>query len=64
MNLKDLLRGASGLTEANRPIRLRLSQRKDVLDDALLVKRVTGSESLCGGLNIGFFAYRGAQTSP
>lgn len=50
MNLKDLIQGSSGLTESNRPIRVRLFQEKDVLDDVLLVKRVTGSETLCGGL--------------
>src|SRR6476469_138102 len=50
MNFKDLAEGFAGLTEANRPIRVRLSQGQQVLSDVLLVKRVTGSESLCGGL--------------
>ncbi|MGJ7914602.1 type VI secretion system Vgr family protein [Massilia sp. LXY-6] len=50
MNLKDVVEGFAGLTEANRPIRLRLSQEQRVLEDVLLVKRVTGSEVLCGGL--------------
>jgi type VI secretion system secreted protein VgrG len=50
MNLKDLTEPFAGLSEANRPIRLRLSQGKQVFDDVLLVKRVTGSETLCGGL--------------
>jgi type VI secretion system secreted protein VgrG len=50
MNLKDLIAGSDGLTEANRPIRLRLSKEQQVLEDVLLVKRVTGNESLCGGL--------------
>lgn len=50
MNLKDLTEAFAGLTEAKRPIRLRLSHEQDVLDDVLLVKRVTGNESLCGGL--------------
>jgi type VI secretion system secreted protein VgrG len=50
MHLKDLFNGSVDLTEANRPIRLRLSQEHHVLDDVLLVKRVTGSETLCGGL--------------
>jgi type VI secretion system secreted protein VgrG len=50
MNLKELTAAFAGLTEANRPIRLRLSQGQHVLDDVLLVKRVTGSETLCGGL--------------
>jgi len=55
MNLKDLIQGPSGLTEANRPIHLRLWQEKCVLDDVLLVKRVTGSETLCGGLEYRLF---------
>lgn len=50
MNLKDLTEVFAGLSEANRPIRLRLSQGQRVRDDVLLVKRVTGSETLCGGL--------------
>lgn len=50
MNLKDLKEAFTGLTEANRPIRLRLSQERQVLDDVLLVKRVIGSETLCGGI--------------
>jgi type VI secretion system secreted protein VgrG len=50
MNFEDLMQVAGGLSEANRPIRLRLSHDKGVLDDVLMVKRVTGSESLCGGL--------------
>ncbi len=50
MNLKDLTSAITGFSEANRPIRLRLSHEQGVLDDVLLVKRVTGTESLCGGL--------------
>jgi type VI secretion system secreted protein VgrG len=50
MHLNDLIAGLPDLTEAYRPIRLRLSQEKQVLDDVLLVKRVTGGEVLCGGL--------------
>lgn len=50
MNLKDLTELFAGLSEANRPIRLRLSQEQYVLDDVLLVKGVTGNETLCGGL--------------
>jgi type VI secretion system secreted protein VgrG len=58
MNLKDLAAAFAGLSEADRPIRLRLSYKRRVLDDVLLVKHATGHESLCGGLNIGFYAYR------
>jgi len=50
MNLKDLAATFAGLSEADRPIRLRLSYKHRVLDDVVLVKRVTGHESLCGGL--------------
>ena len=50
MNLKDLIAELSGLTEANRPIRVRLSQERQMLDDVMLVKRVTGTETLCGGI--------------
>lgn len=50
MHLKDLSEALPSLTQANRPIRLRLSAENRVLDDILLVKRVAGSEVLCGGL--------------
>jgi type VI secretion system secreted protein VgrG len=45
-NLAGLLPLAS-LTGANRPIRLRLS---DTEDDLLLVKHVSGTETICGGI--------------
>jgi type VI secretion system secreted protein VgrG len=38
------------LTEANRPIRLRLATTKGVTDDVLLVKHVSGTEMMCGGI--------------
>lgn len=50
MDLHELTKAFAGLSEANRPLRLRLSHGPQVLDDVLLVKRVLGSESLCGGL--------------
>jgi type VI secretion system secreted protein VgrG len=50
MHLKDLTGIFSGVSEANRPIRLRLSHKRRLLDDVLLVKHVTGNESICGGL--------------
>lgn len=50
MKLKDLAAAFAGLSEADRPIRLRLTYKRRVLDDVVLVKRVTGHESLCGGL--------------
>ncbi|MFS2018359.1 type VI secretion system Vgr family protein [Massilia sp. CT11-108] len=38
------------LTDANRPIRLRMSTARGVRDDQLLVKHVSGIESMCGGI--------------
>ncbi|RSZ56872.1 type VI secretion system tip protein VgrG [Massilia atriviolacea] len=40
----------NALTEANRPIRLRLSNERGVVDDLLLVKQVSGVETICGGI--------------
>lgn len=50
MDLRALNEVYGIFTEANRPIRLRMSQERQVLDDVLLVKRVSGNEKLCGGL--------------
>ena len=50
MNLQELAGLFSGLSEANRPIRLRLSGAQRVFDDVLLVKSVAGHEALCGGI--------------
>lgn len=50
MDFQALATAFAGLSELNRPIRLRLSQGGAIFDDALLVKHVSGSESLCGGL--------------
>lgn len=38
------------LTQSHRPIRLRLLHPQSVLDDILLVKHVSGRETLCGGI--------------
>ena len=40
----------ANLTESNRPIRLRLSHQNAVLDNVLLVKQISGQETLCGGI--------------
>lgn len=53
MNLNQLATLMSGLSGANRPIRLRLSGQQRVYDEALLVKQVTGKEALYDG-----FQYR------
>jgi type VI secretion system secreted protein VgrG len=50
MNLTSLVGLAPDITQSNRPIRLRLSHRGSVLDDVLLVRHVTGQETLCGGI--------------
>ena len=50
MNLSNLPLDLTSLTEANRPIRLRLSNEKGVVDDLLLVKQVSGVETICGGI--------------
>jgi type VI secretion system secreted protein VgrG len=50
MNPKDLVEAFGGLSESRRPIRLRLSLAQQVIDNVLLVKRVSGSETICGGL--------------
>ncbi|WP_229415723.1 type VI secretion system Vgr family protein [Pseudoduganella armeniaca] len=39
------------LTGENRPIRLRLFDGSQVLDDVLLVKHVSGAETICGGID-------------
>ncbi len=50
MNMTDLPIDLAALTEANRPIRLRISSEKGVVDDLLLVKHVSGLETICGGI--------------
>lgn len=50
MNLKDLIEGFTSLTESHRPIRLRFSREQQASGDVLLVQRVSGTETLCGGL--------------
>lgn len=50
MNFSNLPVELTGLTEANRPLRLRLSTEKGIVDDLLLVKQVSGVETICGGI--------------
>jgi len=50
MDFRELLSLFSGFSDANRAIRLRISCQKTVFDDLLLVQRVTGTESICGGI--------------
>lgn len=49
MNLNDLRAAFTGLTGTNRPIRLRLAKGKGVSND-MLVKHVSGTETICGGI--------------
>ena len=51
MVLDDLPLHRTNFTDVNRPIRLRLSTADGVLDDLLLVKHVSGKESICGGID-------------
>lgn len=50
MNVLKAGRFSSDLTQANRPIRLRLWVQGSALDDVLLVKHVSGQDALCGGI--------------
>ncbi|MET3135121.1 type VI secretion system secreted protein VgrG [Oxalobacteraceae bacterium GrIS 1.11] len=53
MNLQDLSNARTDLSDLYRPIRLRLKHEKGVLEDVLLVQKVSGVEQICGG-----FEYR------
>ncbi|MES3023306.1 MAG: type VI secretion system Vgr family protein [Pseudomonadota bacterium] len=50
MNLTNLPFELTALTGTNRPIRLRLTTAKGVIDDLLLVKHISGVETICGGI--------------
>jgi type VI secretion system secreted protein VgrG len=50
MQLQQFQASILRLTTANRPIRLRLSTERGPVDDLLLVKHVTGGETICGGM--------------
>lgn len=50
MLLSKLAHGLSGITDANRAIRLRLATADGVIDDLLMVKYVSGVETICGGI--------------
>jgi type VI secretion system secreted protein VgrG len=50
MNSSNMIGLVPDLTQANRPIRLRLWQQGSALNDVLLVKHVSGQEKLCGGI--------------
>jgi len=50
MNLKNFAHSRTDLSDLYRPIRLRLLHEKCVLEDVLLVQKVSGFEQICGGL--------------
>jgi type VI secretion system secreted protein VgrG len=50
MNSLNMVGLSPDLTQSNRPLRLLLSQYGSVLEDVLLVKHVSGQETLCGGI--------------
>jgi type VI secretion system secreted protein VgrG len=50
MPLNHSLSTLKGLTQSNRPIRLRVSTEHGVADDLLMVKHVSGVETVCGGI--------------
>jgi len=46
----SLIGSAFGLSGTNRPIRLRLASGKGADDGLLLIKHVSGIETICGGI--------------
>ncbi len=50
MIIDKIAAGVSSLTDMNRAIRLRLSTPGGIADDLLLVKYVSGVETICGGI--------------
>jgi type VI secretion system secreted protein VgrG len=50
MKLDQLAASVMGLSDAKRAIRLRLAGANGILDDLLLVKYVSGVETMCGGI--------------
>lgn len=50
MDIRVLAETFDGWSGTGRPIRLRLSHGARVLDNVLMIKRITGFETICGGL--------------
>ena len=50
MDLHNLPAAIAGLTDARRPIRLRISSDTGLCNDLLTIKHVSGTEKMCGGL--------------
>jgi len=55
MNMLKAFGVTSPLTQADRPIRLRLSHHRGILDDVLQVKHLHGREALCGSFEYRLF---------
>ena len=51
MDLRALAETFDEWSGTGRPIRLRLPHGKRLRDNVLMIKRVTGSETMCGGLD-------------
>lgn len=47
----SLIGSAFGLTGTNRPIRVRFKNQSGLVDDVLLIKHVSGIETMCGGID-------------
>ena len=50
MELDQLAASVMGLSDTKRAIRLRLAGANGIVDDLLLVKYVSGVETMCGGI--------------
>lgn len=61
MNAPDV---SSQLTQAHRPIRLRLAHQNRLLDNVLLVKHVWGQETMCGGIEYRLFCVASQASLP
>ncbi|MBQ5946110.1 type VI secretion system Vgr family protein [Massilia sp. ST3] len=64
MDLLNVATLASGLSQAHRPIRLRLSHRNAVLDNVLHIGHVVGREVLCGGMEYRLFCVSSQASLP
>jgi type VI secretion system secreted protein VgrG len=52
------------LTDNNRPVRLRLPTKDKLLNDALLIQRITGHDALCAGLDLEVHCLSGSAHIP
>jgi hypothetical protein len=59
-----VLQHEKSLSTAHRPLRLRLAQAGQLAEDVLLPQRVTGSESVCGGIEYRIACLAGSPALP